>query len=139
MPSEPKKPIEEMLEASARARRAAFGSDSKMPNPMRARLHDEIGRLGREDESEGRKSWLQMFWPRITVAAALATLLVLGPVMWWRASRSAREGTMEVASSGPGAANQPVQRDTGETRTSAEGLTSSKDGSTDKADSAAEP
>jgi hypothetical protein len=31
MPLEPKKPIEELLEASAKARRAAFGADPKMP------------------------------------------------------------------------------------------------------------
>jgi hypothetical protein len=85
MASEPKKPIEQMLEALAKARRAEFGDDPKMPNPMRARLHEEIARAGAaEDEKvESRGSWLTMFWPRVTVAAALATLIVLVPAIWW--------------------------------------------------------
>ena len=85
MPSEPKKPIEEMLEALAKARRAEFGDDAKMPNPMRARLHEEIARAGAaEDEKvESRGSWVTRFWPRVTVAAALATLIVLVPAIWW--------------------------------------------------------
>jgi len=88
MPSEPKKPIEQMLEALAKARRAQFGDDPKMPNPMRARLHEEIARAGAaEDEKvESRASWLTMFWPRVTVAAALATLIVLVPAIWWNRS-----------------------------------------------------
>jgi hypothetical protein len=88
MPSEPKKPIEQMLEALAKTRRAQFGDDPKMPNPMRARLHEEIARVGAaEDESvESRPSWITMFWPRVTVAAALATLLVLVPAIWWNQS-----------------------------------------------------
>ncbi len=88
MPSEPKKPIEEMLEALAKARRAEFADDAKMPNPMRARLHEEIARAGAaEDEKvESRGSWLTMFWPRVTVAAALATLIVLVPAIWWNRS-----------------------------------------------------
>jgi hypothetical protein len=135
MSSEPKKPIEEMLEASARARRAAFGSDPKMPNPMRARLHDEIGQLEHGDRSEGRKSWLQMFWPRITVAAALATLLILGPLMWWRSSRSTREGMMEVATRGTAAADE--QDKLGELRTSSDRLTSNEVSRGTEADSAA--
>jgi hypothetical protein len=85
MPPEPKKPIEEMLEALAKARRAQFGDDAKMPNPMRARLHEEIARAGAaEDEKvQSRGSWVTRFWPRVTVAAALATLIVLVPAIWW--------------------------------------------------------
>ena|SRR5205085_2994682 len=105
MPSEPKKPIEELLEASAKARRAAFGQDPTMPNPTRARLHDEISRLDREQESEPRRSWLLMFWPRLTVAAALATLLVIVPLMWWRGSSLGNRGALQVASRGSDAAN----------------------------------
>jgi len=88
MPSEPKKPIEQMLEALAKARRAEFGDDAKMPNPMRARLHEEIARTGAaEDEKvESRGSWVTRFWPRVTVAAALATLIVLVPAIWWNQS-----------------------------------------------------
>src|SRR5258708_21416873 len=88
MASEPKKPIEQMLEALAKARRAEFGDDPKMPNPMRTRLHEEIARGGAtEDEKvESRPSWVTMFWPRVTVAAALATLIVLVPAIWWNRS-----------------------------------------------------
>ena len=42
----------EILEASAKARRAAFGADPKMPNPMRTQLHHEISRLTQKDECE---------------------------------------------------------------------------------------
>ena len=93
MPSEPKKPIEQMLEALAKARRAQFGDDPKMPNPMRARLHEEIARAGAaEDEKvESRGSWITMFWPRVTVAAALATLIVLVPAIWWNRSHPLTE------------------------------------------------
>jgi hypothetical protein len=85
MPSEPKKPIEQMLEALAKARRAQFGDDPKMPNPMRARLHEEIARVGaaEDEKGESRGSWVTRFWPRVTVAAALATLIVLVPAIWW--------------------------------------------------------
>jgi hypothetical protein len=88
MGSEPKKPIEQMLEALAKARRAEFGNDPKMPNPMRARLHEEIGRAGATDDENvaSRESWLTRFWPRVTVAAALATLIVLVPAIWWNQS-----------------------------------------------------
>ena len=88
MASEPKKPIEQMLEALAKARRAEFGDDPKMPNPMRARLHEEIARSGAAEEGkvESRGSWLTMFWPRVTVAAALATFIVLVPAIWWNRS-----------------------------------------------------
>jgi hypothetical protein len=59
-----------------------------MPNPMRARLHEEIAREGTAEEQsvESRPSWVTMFWPRLTVAAALATLLVLVPAIWWNRS-----------------------------------------------------
>ena len=93
MPSEPKKPIEQMLEALAKARRAQFGDDPKMPNPMRARLHKEIARAGavEEENVESRTPWLTMFWPRVTVAAALATLIVLVPAIWWNRSHPVAE------------------------------------------------
>jgi hypothetical protein len=93
MASEPKKPIEQMLEALAKARRAEFGDNPKMPNPMRARLHEEIARArAAEDESvESRPSWITMFWPRVTVAAALATLIVLVPAIWWNQSHPVAE------------------------------------------------
>src|SRR5215472_12063556 len=99
MESEPKKPIEQILEALAKARRAQFGGDPKMPNPMRARLHEEIARTGTSDEEkveESRMSWITMFWPRVTVAAALATLIVLIPAIWWNQSHPLAERS-EVA------------------------------------------
>jgi len=93
MASEPKKPIEQMLEALAKARRAQFGDDPKMPNPTRARLHEEIARAGTTEEEnvESRPSWITMFWPRLTVAAALATLIVLIPAIWWNQSHPLAE------------------------------------------------
>jgi hypothetical protein len=93
MASEPKKPMEQMLEALAKARRAQFRDDPKMPNPMRARLHEEIARVGAAEEEsvDSRPSWITMFWPRLTVAAALATLLVLVPAIWWNQSHPAAE------------------------------------------------
>jgi hypothetical protein len=109
MPSEPKKPIEEMLEALAKARRAEFGDDTKMPNPMRARLHEEIARAGaaEDEEVESRGSWLTKFWPRVTVAAALATLIVLVPAIWWnRTHPLAESGDLALRDRTAGAANE---------------------------------
>jgi hypothetical protein len=93
MASDPKKPIEQMLKALAKARRAEFGDDPKMPNPMRARLHEEIARAGaaEDQKAESRPSWVTMFWPRVTVAAALATLIVLVPAIWWNQSHPVAE------------------------------------------------
>jgi hypothetical protein len=107
MASEPKKPLEQMLEALAKARRAEFGDDPKMPNPMRARLHEEIARAGAaEDEKvESRGSWLTMFWPRVAVAAALATLIVLVPAIWWNRSHPlAESGDVALRGRAAGAA-----------------------------------
>ena len=109
MPSEPKKPIEQMLEALAKARRAEFGDDAKMPNPMRARLHEEIARAGAaEDEKvESRASWVTMFWPRVTVAAALAMLIVLVPAIWWNRSHPlAESGDLALRDRTAGAADE---------------------------------
>ena len=108
MPSEPKKPIEQMLEALAKARRAEFGDDPKMPNPMRARLHEEIARAGAAEEEnvESRPSWVTMFWPRLTVAAALATLIVLVPAIWWNRSHPlAESGDLALRDRTAGAAD----------------------------------
>jgi hypothetical protein len=91
MPLEPKKPIEELLEASAKARRAQFGSDPKMPNPMRARLHDEIARLARQDEPATRWPWLRLWWPRFIIGTAAAAFVIGAPLMWWRKQQPAGE------------------------------------------------
>jgi hypothetical protein len=108
MPSEPKKPVEQMLEALAKARRAQFGDDPKMPNPMRARLHEEIARAGAAEDEKmvSRASWLTIFWPRVTVAAALATLIVLVPAIWWNRSHPlAAPGDVAVRDRTTGAAD----------------------------------
>jgi hypothetical protein len=109
MASEPKKPIEQMLEALAKARRAQFGDDPKMPNPMRARLHEEIARAGEAEDEKGesRTSWLTMFWPRVTVAAALATLIVLVPAIWWNQSHpNADSGHLALGDRAAGASRE---------------------------------
>jgi hypothetical protein len=108
MSPEPKKPIEELLEASAKARRAEFGADPKMPNPMRARLHDEIARLGRKPESETRSGWLTMWWPRLAIGAALATLVIGASLMWWHGPQSTGQG-FSLATRETGAVNKTNQ------------------------------
>jgi hypothetical protein len=105
MPPEPRKPIEELLEASAKARRAEFGADPEMPNPMRARLHDEIARIARKNEPETRSPWLRMWWPRIAIGAAMAALVIGAPVMWWHA-RQASGDSFRLAMDGTRAAKE---------------------------------
>jgi len=102
MPLEPKKPIEELLEASANARRAAFGADPKMPNPMRTQLHHEISRLTRKDECESRWRAFGISWPRLMTATALALILVsASAIWWWREHQSAGGETMKLAMQQP--------------------------------------
>jgi hypothetical protein len=102
MPLEPKKPIEELLEASAKARRAAFGADPKMPNPMRTQLHHEISRLARKDECESRWRAFGISWPRLMTATALALILVSASgIWWWREHQSAGGETMKLAMQQP--------------------------------------
>src|SRR5947199_9133479 len=111
MPLEPKKPIDELLEASATARRAAFGADPKMPNPMRTQLHHEIERLARKDECESRWRAFGISWPRLMTATALALVLVSASVMWWwREHQSVAGGNMNLAIQQPAApANEPAE------------------------------
>jgi hypothetical protein len=102
MPLEPNKPIEELLEASAKARRAAFGADPKMPNPMRTQLHHEISRLARKDEGESRGRAFRISWPRLMTATALALILVsASAIWWWREHQSAGGETMKLAMQQP--------------------------------------
>jgi len=110
MPLEPKKPIDELLEASAKARRAAFGADPKMPNPMRTQLHHEISRLGRKDECESRWRAFGISWPRRMTAAALALILAsASAIWWWREHHSAGGETMKLAMQQPmSPANEPA-------------------------------
>src|SRR5438445_2716642 len=102
MPPEPKKPIEELLEASARARRAEFGADPKMPNPMRAQLHHEIARLTRREERDSRLRFFGISWPRFVTATALALVLVsASAIWWWREHESTGRETMKLAMQQP--------------------------------------
>ena len=102
MPLEPKKPIEELLEASATARRAAYGADPKMPNPMRTQLHQEISRLARKDECESRPHSFGISWARLMTATALALILVsASAIWWWREHQSAGGETMKLAMQQP--------------------------------------
>jgi hypothetical protein len=92
MPPEPKKPIEKLLEASAQLRRAEFGGDPKMPNPMRARLQDEIATLARGDEPAPRSRWFAIGWPRLAMGAAFASLLLGGVALWWQTHQGPNAG-----------------------------------------------
>ena len=106
-----------MLEALAKARRAEFGNDPKMPNPMRARLHEEVARAraAEEENVQPRPSWATLFWPRVAVAAALATLIVLVPAIWWNLSHPGASNQLAVRDRAAGAAeelNPAVAEDT---------------------------
>ena len=111
MSLEPKKPIEELLEASARARRAQFGADPKMPNPMRAHLHAEVTRLARGHEREEPR--FRIFWPRLMAGAAFALLLVsVSGIWWWRQHQPTGGETIKLAMQQPMApANEAVAPD----------------------------
>lgn len=93
MPSEPKKSIEELLEASARARRVDFGGDPKMPNPMRARLQDEVAQKSRSRERRAGPPWFVLSWPRLAVGAAFASLVAATAVTWWQTHQSSETGS----------------------------------------------
>ena len=55
---------------------------------------------------ESRPSWVTMFWPRVTVAAALATLIVLVPAIWWnRTHPLAESGDLALRDRTAGAAD----------------------------------
>jgi hypothetical protein len=101
MPLEPKKPIEELLEASAKARRAAFGADPKMPNPTRTQLHHEISRLARKDECESRRRAFGISWPRLMTATALALILVSASAIWWWRGHQSGGETLKLAMQQP--------------------------------------
>jgi hypothetical protein len=98
MSPEPKKPIEDLLEATAKARRAQFGADPKMPNPMRAQLHHEIARLERGDESRRSANWFRIVWPRLAFATVLALILVsISTLWWWHEHQTSNGETMKLA------------------------------------------
>src|SRR6476646_4240367 len=101
MPLEPKKSIDELLETFAKARRAAFGPDPKMPNPMRTQLHHEISRLARKDESKSRWRAFRISWPRLMTATALALVLVSASAIWWWRGHQSGGETMKLAMQQP--------------------------------------
>src|ERR1044072_258780 len=102
MSLEPKKPIEDLLETTARARRAQFGADPKMPNPMRTQLHNEMARLARDDESRRSKHWFRILWPRLAFSSAFALILVsLSTLWWWHQHQTSNGETMKLARQEP--------------------------------------
>lgn len=112
MPPEPKKPVEKLLEASAKTRREAFGADPMMPNPMRARLHDEIARQNRAEAAASRSASPFAWWPRLVIGAAVA-LVIGAPLIWWKAHQSDSEArplarNESVAPSEADAVGEPI-------------------------------
>ena len=111
MSPEPKKPIEDLLEATARARRAQFGVDPKMPNPMRAQLHHEIARLGQGDESRQSGQWFQILWPRLAFTTAFALILAsLSTLWWWHEHQTSSSETMKLAMQQPAREAPPPEK-----------------------------
>jgi hypothetical protein len=111
MPLEPKKPIEELLEATAKARRAQFGADPKMPNPMRAQLHHEIARMARGDESRRSEHWFRILWPRLAFTTAFALILVsLSTLWWWHEHQTSSGETMKLAMQKPAREAPPPEK-----------------------------
>jgi len=111
MSPEPKKPIEDLLEATARSRRAQFGVDPKMPNPMRAQLHHEIARLGQGDESRQSGRWFQIVWPRLAFTTASALILAsLSTLWWWHEHQTSSSETMKLAMQQPAREAPPPEK-----------------------------
>ncbi len=106
MSPEPKKPIENLLEGSARTRRLEFGADPAMPNPMRARLQDEVARLERENSREAERSrGLSVWWPRIVMTTAVAAVLIGVSVVGLRHGGPVPDEKSELVTSEPAAKN----------------------------------
>ena len=111
MSLEPKKPIEDLLEATARARRGQFGVDPKMPNPMRAQLHSEIARVARDDDPRQSQHWFRILWPRLAFGTAFALILVSISMLWWEHEHQAGSGeTMKLAKEGPAGEALPPEK-----------------------------
>jgi hypothetical protein len=102
MSLEPKKPFEDLLEATAKARRAQFGADAKMPNPMRAQLHHEIARIARDEDPRRSRHWFHILWPRLAFGSAFALILVSVTTLWWWHEHPTTNGeTMKLAMQKP--------------------------------------
>jgi hypothetical protein len=113
---EPDQPMDELLKASARKRRAEFGSDPSMPNPMRVRLHEEITSVNREKEWPSRR--FGFAWPRFALAAATAILIVGLPILWqWRESTHPKvlSATRQTETTAPASAAGARADEKGET------------------------
>jgi hypothetical protein len=110
MSLEPKKPIDELLEATARARRAQFGADPKMPNPMRAQLQHEIARLGRTHEQRSAPFFRI---PRLRLAFATAFALILvsaSGLWWWHEHQTGGRETLKLAMQEPAKEAPPPEK-----------------------------
>jgi hypothetical protein len=111
MSLEPKKPIEDLLEATARARRAQFGADPQMPNPMRAQLHNEIARVARDDDPRRSQHWFRILWPRLAFTTAFALILVsLSTLWWWHEHQTGSDKTMKLAMQEPAREAPPPEK-----------------------------
>jgi hypothetical protein len=111
MSLEPKKPIEDLLEATAKARRAQFGADPKMPNPMRAQLHHEIARVAQDEDSRRSEHWFRILWPRLAFTTAFALILVcISTLWWWREHQTSSGETMKLAMQKPAREAPPPER-----------------------------
>jgi len=110
MSLEPKKPIEELLEATARARRAQFGADPTMPNPMRAQLHHEIERLSRTPEQRSGH-FFRIPWPRLALGTAFALILVsVSGLWWWHEGQTGARETLKLAMQEPAREAPPPEK-----------------------------
>jgi hypothetical protein len=111
MSLEPKKPIEDLLEATAKARRAQFGADPKMPNPMRAQLHHEIARVAQDKDSRRSEHWFRILWPRLAFTTAFALILVcISTLWWWREHQTEGGETMKLAMQEPAREARPPEK-----------------------------
>jgi len=111
MSLEPKKPIEDLLEATAKARRAQFGTDPTMPNPMRAQLHHEIARMARGDEPQQSGHWFRILRPRLAFTTAFALILVsISTLWWWHEHQTSSGETMKLAMQKPAREAPPPEK-----------------------------
>ena len=111
MSLDPKKPIEQLLEATAKARREQFGVDPKMPNPMRTQLHNEIARLARDDEPRQSQHWFRILWPRLAFTTAFALILAsISTLWWWHEHQTSSGETMKLAMQKPAREAPPPEK-----------------------------
>ena len=118
MSSDPKRPIENLVEQSARTRRVAFGSEPKMPNPMRAQLHEEIERQNCSTGAPARASLFQVFWLRLA-AAAVAVVLIGIPILRWRQTHQPSRIAAHDSAAPANGAFQELDRDSAQPLASA--------------------